>query len=359
LKIPKNGAIIDALEEDDDSVSSPESEVVPDYSNGWEYPALMLLLTVSLAASVSNSFPLSGVIASVSGANGFDLGPYFVLWQLTITVLMLFVFYKVGERLDFFRSYRRLTVLAFMGALIGNLPGFYVYQNFFIGGAGWADGFGYVSSYGVVEPSALIDLLTAAVASFMIPLAGLALASFRLQLLSSEAVTDGDPKASYVPMWPFAVSFALVAAALPVGSLVRALFVRGPPFPSNPFRDFLNELIPGYTAFLVYPVLLLLAFYLMGRRLDLGDWGLRRFRRFALSVFAGAVVGLFVGDVVSQLISGSAMSRLFDAYDLERLGTDLLSAGVMVAILAFAAASLGYFSSQSHTPRTPESTEAQ
>jgi hypothetical protein len=71
----------------------------------------VLLLTVPLAAFVSNSFPLSAVIASVSGADGFDLGPYFVLWQLAVTVLMIFVFYKVGERLDFFRSYRRLAVL--------------------------------------------------------------------------------------------------------------------------------------------------------------------------------------------------------------------------------------------------------
>jgi hypothetical protein len=320
---------------------------------------LVLLLTIPFAAVVSNSFPLSAVIASVSGANGFDLGPYFVLWQLAVTVLMVFVFYKVGERLDFFRSCRRLVGLAFAGALIGNLPGFYVYQNFFIGGAGWSGGFGYVSSFGVVEPSALIDLLTAAVASFMIPLAGLALASFRLQLLSSEAGADGDQKAPRVLLSPFAVSFALVAAALPIGSIVRALFVRGPPFPSNPFRDFLNELVPGYAAFLVYPVLLLVAFYLMGRRLDLGDWGARRFRRFALSVFAGAVVGLFVGDVISQLITGSTMAWLSDAYDLERLGADLVSAGVMVAILAFAAASLGCFSGRSHTPRTRESTKAQ
>jgi hypothetical protein len=310
----------------------------------------VLLLTIPLAAFVSNSFPLSAVIASVSGANGFDLGPYFVLWQLAVTVLMVFVFYKVGERLDFFSSYRRLAVLAFAGALIGNLPGFYVYQNFFFGGVGWTDGFGYVSSYGVVEPSGLIDLLTAAVASFLIPLAGLALASFRLQLLSPEAVADGDQKAPHILPLSFALSFALVGAALPVESLVRVLFVGAlPPFPFNPSQAFLDELVPGYAGFLVYPLLLLLTFYLMGRRLDLGDWGVRRFRGFALSVFAGAVISLFVGDVVSQLISGSAFSRLFDAYDLERLGADFLSAGVMVAILAFGAASLGYFSRRSQT----------
>ena len=346
------------MEEDDDSVSSPEGEGVPDHYDGWGYPALVLLLTVPLAAFVSNSFPLSAVIASVSGANSFDLGPYFVLWQLAVTVLMVFVFYEVGQRLDFFRSYRRLAVLAFAGALIGNLPGFYVYQSFFFGGAGWSDGFGYVSSYGVVEPSALIDLLTAVVASFLIPLAGLALASFRLQLLSSKATAAADLKSPRVLLSPFAVSFALVGATLPVESLVRVLFVRGSPFSLNPSQAFLDELVPGYAGFIVYPVLLMLAFYLIGRRLDLGDWGVRRFRRFALSVFVGAVVGLFVGVVVSQLISGSAISRLFDAYDLERLGAYLLSAGVMVVILAFAATSFGYFSIQSQTPRTPESTES-
>src|SRR5580704_3072992 len=117
------------MEEDDDPVSSPEGEfAAPDRPDGWGYPALVLLLTIPLAAFVSNSFPLSAVIASVSAANGFDLGPYFVLWQLAVTVLMVFIFYEVGQRLDFFRSYRRLAVLVFAGALIGNLPGFYVYQ---------------------------------------------------------------------------------------------------------------------------------------------------------------------------------------------------------------------------------------
>ena len=72
-------------------MSSPEDKAVTDHSDGWGYPALVLLLTIPLAAFVSNSFPLSAVIASVTGANGFDLGPYFVLWQLAVTVLMIAV----------------------------------------------------------------------------------------------------------------------------------------------------------------------------------------------------------------------------------------------------------------------------
>jgi hypothetical protein len=335
-----------------------EGEAVPDRSAGWGYSALVLLLTIPLAAVVSNAFPLSAVIASVSGANGFDLGPYFVLWQLAVTVLMVFVFYKVGERLDFFKSYRRLAGLAFAGALIGNLPGFYVYQNFFMGGAGWSGGFGYVSSFGLPEPSSLIDLLTAAATSFMIPLAGLALASFRLQLLSPvEAGADADPERPYDPLSPFVVSFAVVAAVLPVAGLVYKLL----PTELIPFGtaggDAWRELAPGYIAFLIYPTLLLVAFYLMGSRLNLDLWGARIFRRFAVSVFIGAVVGLFVGDIISELISGSTMGWLFNVYDLERVGAGLLSVGVMVAILAFAAASLGYFNGRSHMTRTQESTK--
>ena len=267
---------------------------------------MILLLTIPLSAVVSNAFPLSGVIASVTGANSYDLGPYFVLWQLAFTVVMLYVFYKVGERVDFPGTYRRLAFMAFVGALIGNLPGLYVY-NFnvynngpFIGfGQEWGYGFGYVTSFGIAEPSSLIDLLTAAVASFMIPLAGLALAHFRLQFLSPAGdVSPGEgPKKTRGPLSPFVVTFLVVVAFLPVTRIASSLFATAPP-PTFPYRFTIQQLIPGYAGFLVYPFLLLVAFYAMGATLDMGLWGARSFRRFALSVFEGAVAGLFVIDVI-------------------------------------------------------------
>ena len=316
-------------------------------SEDWTYAFVILLLTIPLSAVVSNSFPLGAVVAYLEGTNSFDLGPYFVLWQLAVTVLMLLVFYKVGERVNFGRHYRRFAVLAFTGALIGNLPGFFAYQSFFAGGEGWSGGFGYVSSFGIPEPSALVDLITAASASFMIPLAGLALACFRFQLLSrAEADAGAGSKRFSGPLWSLVASFTIVVAALPVADLVSRLVPRFPPF--HPDVAFL-QLVPDYAGFLVYPILLLVVFYLMGRNLDLEGWGASRFRRFALCVFVGAAAGLFVGEVFGVLIAGASISLLFQTYNLELLAVDLISDGVIVVILAFAAASLGYFGS----PRAP------
>jgi hypothetical protein len=324
-------------------VSSPAGETGPSPPDDWTYPVIVLLLTIPLSAAVSDSFPLAAVAEYITGANSFGLGPYYVLAQLAFTLFMLFTFYKVGEGVDFPGQFRRFALFAFVGAVIGDLPGFYVYTSrmFFGGGEAWGGGFGYVMSIGLPEPSSLVDLLTAAALASIIPLAGLALAVFRFQL-RSPAGADGDPGKSSGALWSFAATLVLVVAEFAASEYVYTLVKA--PIPLFPPYDVSRQLIPGYLGFLIYPVLLLVVFYLMGRRLDLGSWGAGKFGGFALSVFVGAVAGLLVGDVLSTVIAGSSVPGLFEGYNLEVLGASLPSDGVMVVILAFAAASLGYFS---------------
>ena len=323
-------------------MSSPEGETDPSSPEDWTYPVIVLLLTIPLSAVVSDSFPLAAVASYITGANSFGLGSYYVLGQLAFTLLMLLTFYKVGEGVDFPGQFRRFALFAFVGAVIGDLPGFYVYTSrmFFGGGEAWGGGFGYVMSIGLPEPNSLVDLVTAAALASIIPLAGLALAVFRFQL-RSPAGAGGDPGKSSGALWPFAAAFFVIAAVFPASELVYT-FVKTP-IPPFPMHVVWRQLIPGYLGFLIYPVLLLVVFYLMGRRLDLGSWGAGRFGGFALSVFVGAVAGLLVGDVLNATIAGTSVSGLFEGYNLEVLGTSLPYDGVMVVILVFAAASLGYF----------------
>src|SRR5271170_3687015 len=105
-----------------------------DHSEGYTYPALVLLLTIPFSAAISNAFPLINVISLATGTN-FDFGyfPYPALLQLAAVLLAVLVFYEVGKRIDFAESYRLLAVLTFVGALVGNLPGFYVYNGLFLG----------------------------------------------------------------------------------------------------------------------------------------------------------------------------------------------------------------------------------
>jgi hypothetical protein len=327
--------------------SGPDSGAALDYSERWTHPALVLLLTIPFSAFISNTFPWGEVFLFATGANTFDF-QYAILWQLAVVLLMVFAFYQVGKDIDLPRTYGRLAVSAFLGALIGNLPGFYVYTSRFFG-VGWGAGFGYVTSFGIGEPSSIINLFTAAVGAFMIPMAGLALAHFRFQLVSSlDEPGPGSESAVGSALSPFIVSFFIATMALTVASLVRNLLLGGP-HTDLPVQNLSKELVPGYIGFLTYPVLLLLAFFFMGRRLDLDYWGLERFERFGLSVFLGGAAGLLVGACLSLWIADSSVSALFDLSNLGNLSESLVLAGVSVLALGFGAASLGFIGKRSQS----------
>jgi hypothetical protein len=130
--------------------------------------------------------------------------------------------------------------------------------------------------------ASVIDLLTAAGAAFMVPVAGLALAHFRFQLISfPDEAGAGAKRNGRSVLLPFVVSFLVVT--------------------------------------LVYPVLLLLVFYFMGKRLDMDSWGLKRFEKFGLSVFLGGAAGLLAGAILSLPFFDSSISALFASSNLGNL----------------------------------------
>jgi hypothetical protein len=252
---------------------------------------------------------------------------------------MVFVFYQVGKRIDFSGSYGLLAALAFMGALIGNLPGFYVYASESLG-VGWGSGFGYVTSFGIPEPSSIINLFTAAVGTFMIPIAGLALAHFRFQFDSVlDETSAGAARAGRISLLTFIVSFLIVSTDYPLAILARNLLQGAAPI-EFPVRDFSKELIPGYVGFLIFPALFLLAFFLVGTRLDLGLWGPSKFEGFALSLFLGGVTGILINSVYA-VINSSFLGQSF---------VSLVLSGVYVLVLGFGAVSLGFIRKRNQRP---------
>jgi hypothetical protein len=316
------------------------------YSRGNVYPAMVFLLMIPLASFISNSFPIIGVVSLATGGNLLgNNGPYVTAAQLVLVLAIFFIFYQIGKKIDFAANYRLRAVLSFAGALIGNLPGFYLFSTASSNDKVWNLGFGYVFSLGISEPSAILGLLTAAIAAFMIPLAGLALAYFRFQQVPVSH-GQGDSTEKYSSLSPFLVaSFVLAALAFPVIELVQRLFIPALPPPTPP-GSFFNELVPGYVGFIVYPMLFLVAFYLIGRRLQLDGSVLRR---FALSVFVSAAAGLFVGFLIGAYIAGpSAVANFFGLLSLETLSVYLVADGIFVVILGLGVASLGFVRGARH-----------
>ena len=265
-----------------------------------------------------------------------------LVWeQLAVAVAMVFIFYEIGKRIDFASHYRLLAALAFAGALIGNLPGFYLYTANWLGGSVWQSGFGYVQSFGLPEPSSIIELLTSAVSAFMIPLAGLSLAYFRFQhvaISNSQTNSITDSKIRFLlPVFSSALLISLLV--FPVTEIVyRAL-------PLQPLAQFhppnlMIEMIPGYVGFLVYPVLFLAGFYLIGRKLDPSEGGIIG---FGAALFLGAIIGLFLGTFLGNYVANpSTISGFLARINLSDTFVFLVSNGILVAILGFAATSLGF-----------------
>ena len=295
---------------------------------------------MAFAGLVSNTYPVTGIFSmlfDVDGANQYS-GIAFVWADLGLTVATVLVFYELGMRIDFASNHRTLAALSFAGAVAGNLPGLYLYSTRDLGLA-WGSGFGYVMSYGFPEPSSLIDLLTSALSMFLIPMAGLALAYFQYQrpiLDQSLGLIKGVSRSRRsIPPFPI-VAFTTILGSYPLDqALVKTLHTQIPLFSTAPFA----LLLPGYAQYVSYPVLFLVAFYLMGRKLEMDEGGLMR---FALLVFSASIAGVFLGGLVGTYISQPAsVFDFMNAYNLLRLAGSLMLAGVTAAALGFAAVVLG------------------
>lgn len=301
------------------------------------YSILVFALTIPFAAVFSQSFPVNGLPQLESRSDTIYVGGLDLLWaQLAASVATIIIFYEVGKRVDFAGHYRQLTAFAFAGSLIGNLPGFYLYTADWVGGRSWGTGFGYIQGFGLPEPSSIIELLASTISSFLIPIAGLAIAYFSFQRGSARKHDDSPVAGSWSSLRFFLVALVITTLTLPFTEVVyRALI---PPFYLGPPPEF--ALVPAYVGYLVYPILFLVSFYIMGRKLNTSRSGLMR---FGLTTLVGALAGLFLGLILVAYVSGtpnlSNPLSTINQYDTIRF---LTTNAALVAILGFTAASLGF-----------------
>lgn len=265
--------------------------------------------------------------------------PYLdLLLQLVSLVLSVWIFYIIGKRVGFRNRCLSSAGVVLAGTFIGNAIDYLVYAP--VAGQGWQTGFGSVVSWGTGDLTSLLTIVTAAVANFMIPIAGLALSSIRQDSLEGFQTDGPSEMGSYRGF--FVSAFVITALALPVsGGVFQALgnLTFGTGLVIIESLDPWQSLISGYIGFLVYPVLLMLTFYFLGKGRTLNWSGIPK---LWVRTFAAGVGGLLIGLILSVGIQdgwGAVGSFLL----ANPLGHVMFLAvnGVLILVVGFASATLG------------------
>ena len=327
--------------------SLAEGTTVPNQASsplGYLHPALLFLL-VALLFCLLFSYPYSiplplvicGLVAGCEIAHSF--APYLEWYQLVGVLITVFVFYRLGRKIDFARRHLLLAGVSFLGVLVGNIPGFLLQNT--SGGSGYGYGLGYVYSFGAIDLGSILGLITVAMTGFMIPVAGLALAFFRNQYAPLKEEQIAKMGGFFSPFSFFIAGFVIVVLSFLAADLV-GIFVRQR-FPSTDsllHPPYLTYLVPGYVAFMFYPVLFLIVFYFMGKKLNTKKDGLFG---FAGSVFIAGLAGLMVSyPLIVYIESPSTIANLLLPSNLVKLLGDSVIIAIFVLILGFAAVSLGF-----------------
>lgn len=125
------------------------------------------------------------------------------LVQLATVLVAVYVFYLIGLRADF-KRYKLLAALSFAGALAADALGYLVATTGVSGTTYWIWGFGYVQSLGYPEPTGILDVLSAAVGSFLLPVAGFVMGQARrekgAQLIRAAFLLQSRRLSRFVPL---------------------------------------------------------------------------------------------------------------------------------------------------------------
>jgi hypothetical protein len=299
-------------------------------------PVVVLGAAFAVSLIDSRSYPVFNVIILILG----NFGPgvpsptyLFLLPAFAGVLVAIGVFYLLGRAVDFARQWRLFVALSFAGALAANLVW---YLAVTANGAAYTEsGFGFVQSAGLPEPSGILDVLTGATGTFIFPVAGLAIAYFRR---TGAEGNGAGAAATRISLRPFVVAgFVIAAAALPLSSAVNQFLTH--PEPSVTIMGGgLYNLVPAYVEFLVYPVLLIATFYLLGRKSTQSEIDLRR---FGAAVFAAGASGILVGLLLNLY---QTYASGYPVFTISNLADILLAAaidGVLFLLVGIASVTPG------------------
>ena len=311
-------------------------------------PAALLVSAFLVTLLDSQSFPSLNVLWLFVYQRFYQVGPGHtfpayaaLLLHFADVLVAVGTFYLIGWRVDF-KRYKMLAGLSFAGALAASALGYLLATTESGGGIYWGTGFGFVTSLNVAEPSGMLDILASAVASFMFPVAGYVIGQFRrAQAGVSEAVTVAPLGARRTPILPFVVAgLVITAAALPLSNLVHQFLTASRPevVITNPGPW--PGLAAGYVGFLIYPVLLMLTFFFLGRNRSGGI----DLRRLGGPILAAGMVGPLAGLLLSLYPTYAAGYPVFTPTRMVELLPSAVVDGVFVFLLGLASASLGVLS---------------
>ena len=262
------------------------------------------------------------------------------LIQLASLIVSVWAFYVIGKRVDFRHRCQSFVAIVLVGTFIGNAAAYFVYAP--LAGQGWQTGFGSVETWGTGDLTSVLTIATASVASFMIPISGLALSSLRRDSrvgFQTSVPREGPSHRSF-----FVSAFLIAALAAPVSDevyrVLGSITSRSGLIVIESFDPW-QGLVSGYIGFLVYPVLLLTTFYFLGRDRTM-SWS--EAPRFGLRTFGAGAAGLLTGLILSVGIqNGWGVVGSFLVSD--PLGNIIFLAvnGVLILTVGFASASLGMF----------------
>jgi len=327
-------------------------------SPGWEptrftryFPYLgsvFLLALVFSASSFLFFFAWAGIFGADATNSFFSQNPSYPGWVQRVLASVFFsVFFLVGRKVDFGRQYAPIAAMALAGVIVGGLPEFAAIQV--------ASRSHPTQIVLLVDPVTAVRLASTLFETFSIAVAGLAvsfLVKARFSVPSTPPPVVGEPLSGATET--LQPKLASIRVVLPVGfAIVACSYVAEAAadvigsryFSGTDQFAFLRTLfvVTPYSYFAIaffFPLLFFIAFYFLGRRLDIG---LRGLRVFTLSVFAGGVLGFLVGYPVDYYIRGLAARGSFPALSLGP--SFILQSGIegfYVLAVGLAAASLGF-----------------
>lgn len=291
---------------------------------------------------------LVSAITSLNSGVGFSSSSpiYGVVNRLTLgTDFLAFVaFLWLGSRLDFRRRYAHLAALTFLGVFLGLLPGLVVILTSNSGG---------VAGFTVAtDPGSLSSLIVDSFSAFTIPFAGLGFA-----FLSGKFEPERD--AWMPPLVFFAVGFVLLLANyLSENFITPALapFLETVlPLPSA-YAFLGSNYYDPYVGWIFSPVLMLLAFYFLGKRFDAAA----DFKGFLVATFAASEAAYALGFLLNVDFAPSGLS-ISSQVNLS-LVSDAVQQGFFFMGFAVTAVSLGLaraLAVSRGTPSQPAESDAQ
>jgi len=326
-------------------LESTHPEAASEGAGIQSYTILLFVAAILISLFASSDYSISQVALlrlvgpfATTGQARIVLSYVGQLVQLVSLCISVWVSYAIGKRLDFKDGYLILVAVVLVGTFIGNAADYVLYAP--LAGQGWQTGFGSVVTWGTGDLTSVLTIVTASVAGFMIPISGLALSSLRRDSLAGFHTGGQRKESSYNSF--FVSAFIITALAAPVSSEVYqalgSLTSRSGLIIIESFDPW-QGLISGYIGFLVYPILLLTTFYLLGRGRTM-SW--REAPKFGLRTFAAGAGGLLTGLILSVGIqNGWGVIGSFLVSD--PLGHILFLAvnGALILATGFASASLG------------------